>query len=156
LRSAVGVAVALSVLAVSVSASARTDTSTAGRIYFYANVAEVVPGSKFIPNPPLIRPARLIEHPDGSWLIVNLRWASWGGATARATGISSASDCNPNCAVGNRSHDPAQLVLSRPKRFLGRRVYTCFRLTIPASPTANQHNCLGRAGSLYLYMPVRG
>jgi hypothetical protein len=125
-----------------------------GTIYFYANVGNPIPGTKFIPNPPLIRPATLIEHEDGSWLIVNLKWSSWGGSSARATGISSASSCNPNCADGTRTQDPATLVVSKPKRFLGRTVYSCFSLTIPATPQANQHECIGLSGSLYIYQPV--
>jgi hypothetical protein len=87
-------------------------------------------------------------------VIVNLRWSGWGGSSARATGISSASNCTPNCAAGKRTHDQAQLVVSQPKRFLGHTVYSCFQLTIPAAPKANQHECLGRAGSLYVYEPA--
>jgi hypothetical protein len=35
-------------------------------------------------------------------------------------------------------------------------VYTCFQLTIPARPKANQHYCLARSGSLYTYQPAPG
>jgi hypothetical protein len=152
--------IGLGAIAVLVSAAApaaaRPHVASAGKIYFYANVGNPIPGTKFGPNPPLIRPLRLIEFEDGSWLIVNLRWTGWGGSTARATGISSASSCKPNCAAGKRTHDPAQLVVSQPKRFRGRTVYTCFQLTIPATPQANQHDCLGREGSLYGYQPAAG
>jgi hypothetical protein len=142
-------------LLVSAPAAARPHVQSAGKIYFYANVGNPMPGTKFSPNPPLIRPSTLIEHEDGSWLIVNLRWSGWGGSTARATGISSASSCNPNCADGARTQDPATLVVSKPKRFLGRTVYSCFRLTIPAAPKANQHECIGRSGGLYTYHALR-
>jgi hypothetical protein len=135
-------------------AAARPHAASVAEIYFYANVGNPMPGTKFNPNPPRIRPTTLIEHEDGSWLIVNLKWSSWGGSSARATGISSASNCNPNCADGTRTSDPATLVVSKPKRFLGRTVYSCFRLTIPAAPKANQHECIGRSGSLYIYQPV--
>jgi hypothetical protein len=136
-------------------AAARPHAATVGKIYFYANVGNPMPGSKFIPNPPRIRPATLIEHEDGSWVIANLKWSSWGGSSARASGISSASSCDPNCADGTRTQDPATLVVSKPKRFFGRTVYSCYRLTIPAAPKANQHACIGRSGSLYTYHPLR-
>ncbi len=136
-------------------AAARPHGASVQGISFYANVGNPMPGTKFMPNPPRIRPTTLIEHEDGSWLIGSLKWNSWGGSSARASGISSASSCNPNCADGTRTSDPATLVVSTPKRFLGRTVYSCFRLTIPAAPKANQHMCIGRSGSLYTYHPLR-
>lgn len=142
--------------AASAPAAARPHARAAGAVYFYANVGNPVPGSRLAPNPPRIKPSALIEYVDGSWVIVNLRWSAWGGGTARANGISSASNCTPNCATGKRSHDPARLVLSRPKPLGGRTVYTCFALTIPARPKANQHYCLARAGSRYAYRPAVG
>lgn len=151
-----GMALALAVSATSTrSAAARPHAASVAKIYFYANVGNPMPGSKFMPNPPRVRPTTLIEHEDGSWVIAGLKWTSWGGTSARATGISSASSCNPNCAAGTRTQDPATLVVSKPKRFLGRSVYSCFRLTIPAAPAANQHECIGRSGSLYTYHPLR-
>jgi hypothetical protein len=116
--------------------------ASVAKIYFYANVGNPMPGSKFMPNPPRIRPTVLIEHEDGSWVIANLKWSSWGGSSARATGISSASSCNPNCADGARTQDPATLVVFKPKRFFGRTVYRCYRLTIAAATKANQHACI--------------
>jgi hypothetical protein len=148
-------AIALLVSA-AVPAAARPSAPRAGTIYFYANVGNPIPGTRFIPNPPRIRPSTLIEFEDGSWLIVNLRWSGWGGATARASGISSASNCKPNCAQGKRTHDPATLVVSQPKRFRGRTIYSCFQLTIPRTPVANQHYCLARSGKLYTYQPAAG
>jgi len=142
--------------AVRAHSSGPNGQAASGRIFFYANVGNPIPGTKFSPNPPQIRPSRLIEFEDGSWLIVNLRWTGWGGTTARATGISSASNCKPNCAAGKRTHDSARLIVSQPKRFRGRTVYTCFQLTIPATPIANQHDCLRREGSLYTYQPAAG
>lgn len=157
LRILIGAGVlAFGLVASAAPAASRSHARTAGAIYFYANVGNPIPGTKFSPNPPRIRPSTLIEHEDGSWLIVDLRWTGWGGSTAHASGISSASNCRPNCAAGKRTHDPAQLVVSQPKRFLGRTVYTCFQLTIPAAPKANQHECVGRTGSLYAYQPAAG
>jgi hypothetical protein len=159
---AVAAGVTLAASGVSIPAAVRVQSirpsgQAASRpAFFYANVGNLIPGTKFSPNPPLVRPSRLIEFEDGSWLIVNLRWTGWGGSTALATGISSASNCKPNCAAGKRTHDRAQLAVSQPKRFLGRTVYTCFQLTIPAAPKANQHDCLGREGGLYGYQPAAG
>jgi hypothetical protein len=139
------------------SAGAAVSGSTAGQTVFYANVANTVPGSTAFPNRPVVRPALILETNDGHWVIAKLRWSSWGGNTARATGISSASDCNPSCAGGKRTHDPTQLVLSNPKPMFGQTVYSCFQLTIPARPQANQHECLSRSfGKQYAYSQVAG
>jgi hypothetical protein len=122
-----------------------------GQIYLYANVGNPI-GQL---NPPLVKPSTLVEFEDGSWEIVDLRWSSWGANVAHATGVSSSSNCKPNCSGGRRTHYAAQLTLSHPQILLGRRVYGCFQLTIPATPTANQHMCIKRVGSLYIYSSVR-
>jgi hypothetical protein len=46
---------------------------------------------------------------DGSWVLEDLHWGGWGSKTARAAGISSASNCVPNCATGKRTKRHATL-----------------------------------------------
>lgn len=130
---------------------------TSGRIVFYAGVASSVPGTAYDRNTPEVRPKVVYMFADGSWVIGKLRWSTWGRSIARARGISSASDCKPNCAQGKRTNHPAQLSLSAPKRLFGRTVYTCFKLTVPAAPASDQDACLKRQrGNQYTYSPVAG
>ena len=132
------------------SASRSVGVQSSGQIFFYSNVGNPIGHN----NPPLVRPSTLVMFEDGSWEIINLHWSGWGSTVARATGVVSASNCNPNCASGKRKRSPAQLTVSHPKILLGRKVYSCFQLTIPATPKANQHDCIKRSGSLYGYAPA--
>ena len=125
---------------------------TSGQVVFYPNTADFVPGQAYNPNVPSVRPSLVLMFEDGSWVIKNLRWSSWGGATARATGISSSSDCKPNCAQGTRTNHPVSFVVSKPKHLLGRTVYTCFQLTDPKAPKTDQDRCLRHStGNQYAY-----
>jgi len=138
------------------SAGAGGGARESAHIVFYINTANTVPGSP-VPNLPRVRPYRVVMFANGSWIIDKLHWSSWGGPVARATGISSASNCKPNCAEGRRTHNPARFVLSHPRHLFGRTVYACFRLTVPKSPQADQHLCLERLhGTQYAYAPVAG
>ena len=128
------------------------------QVVFYADVANLVPGtppySKAVPS---VRPNLVLMFQDGSWVIEKLHWSSWGGPVARATGISSASNCQPNCAQGKRRNDPVQFVISQPRHLFGHTVYACYQLTDPKAPQTDQHDCLKHAyGSQYTYSPVAG
>jgi hypothetical protein len=128
---------------------------TSGQIVFYPNTADFVPGQAYNPNVPSVRPALVLMLEDGSWVIKNLHWSTWGAATARAAGISSSSNCKPNCAQGKRTNHPVSFVVSKPKHLFGRTVYTCFRLTDPKAPQTNYYDCLHHAtGNQYAYAPV--
>jgi hypothetical protein len=130
-------------------------TRASAQVVFYPNVADSVPGLAYNPNTPSVRPALVLMFEDGSWVIKGLRWSSWGGATARATGISSSSNCKPNCAQGKRTNHPVSFVVSTPKHLFGRTVYACFQLTDPKAPQTDQHSCLQHStGSQYAYSPV--
>jgi len=121
--------------------------ATAGQISFYSNIGNPI-GDKVLRNPLVLQPATLLMSEDGSWVIDKLHWTGWGTAVAHATGES----------VGTRSTPPkihpAQITLSRPQTVLGHQVYSCFQLTIPQLPTANQHLCIGKIGSEYGYRPA--
>lgn len=124
---------------------------------FYADVANYVPGLPYNRNSPRVRPTLVLMFEDGSWVIEKLRWSSWGGPVAHATGISSASNCKPNCAQGKRTNDPARFVLSQPRHLFGRTLYTCYQLTDLKAPQTDQHKCLKRSnGNQYAYSPVAG
>ena len=121
-------------------------SSASGQIGFYSNLANSIndPVEK---NPPVVRPSRVFLTEDGSNVLINLRWTGWGTSVARATGVDSASTGVPSMATAPRIKRPAQLVLSRPARFLGHEVYSCYRLTIRGLTNANGLECLARLGN---------
>jgi hypothetical protein len=123
------------------------------RISFYGDLGNPI-NSPYIKNRRLVRPSGLPVFEDGSWVLEKLRWSVWGSSVARATGISSSSNCKPNCATGKRRNLPARFTLSSPGRVLGHRVYRCFQLTVPAQPKSDEHQCLGHEGKLIAYVPV--
>lgn len=110
-------------------------------------------GDPSTPNTPVVRPPVLYLTFDGAIVAGSLRWSSWGGTVAHATGVYSASNCNPRCATGQRTNNPARVTLSSPGSILGHEVYRCFQLTVPAQNT-NQLSCLKRQGSTYIYERV--
>lgn len=136
------------------AAGARSsERSTSGRIYFYGDLGNPV-NSPYMKNPLLFRPGGFPLFEDGSWTLGKLHWRGWGSPVARATGISSSSNCTPSCATGKRTNVPAKLTLSSPGRISGHLVYRCYRLTIPSHPQSDQHDCLERSGKSIGYSPV--
>jgi len=123
--------------------------SGSGQISFYAGVSSPV-GDPSTPNVPVVRPALLYLTYDGAVVAKSLRWSSWGGTVAHATGVYSASNCNPSCATGQRTNDPARVTLSSPCSILGHEVYRCFGLTV-AAEGKDQLSCLRRNGTSYTY-----
>jgi hypothetical protein len=132
-------------------AGASEKSSASGQVYFYGDLANAI-NSSYSKNPLLVRPSLIGMFEDGSWVLEKLRWSSWGSSVASARGISSASNCTPNCATGKRTNVPAQLTLSSPGLVLGHRVYRCFQLTVPSHPA--EHECLGHIGKLIAYSPI--
>jgi hypothetical protein len=122
---------------------------TSSRVAFYADLANFVSRS----SPAVVRPGLLLLTEDGSVVVRRLRWRSWGGQLAHGSGTFSASNCVPSCATGNLTNHPADVTLSRPGVVLGHRVYRCVQLTVPSHRKSDQHDCLGRAGTLILYKP---
>jgi hypothetical protein len=142
----------LAVAATTAQADARKAARQAGEISFYLDINQPI-NSPSIKNPLVVRPATIYLFEDGSWVIKDLQWSGWGTSVASASGTSSASDCKPDCASGQRKETPAQLMLSSPGLVLGHQVYRCYRLVVPA-PATNLHGCLGRIGSLIGYTPA--
>jgi len=83
-------------------------------------------------------------------VVKGLRWSSWGGTVVHATGVYSASNCNPSCATGQRTNSPARVTLSSPGRILDHEVYRCYHLTVPAQGK-DQLSCLEQHGTTYIY-----
>jgi hypothetical protein len=123
-------------------------------IYFWRSTVAAVSvpkGQGPLSNTRVIRPSLIYMFADGSWDIDHLRWTGWGSRVAHARGISSASNGIPSQAQGKRIKRPARVTLSKPGRFQGHEVYRCFRLSVPAAPSTDQHLCLaGHHGFYYL------
>ena len=141
------IALALGVPAVAGAGTNATATAS-GQISFYASLSAQIDAS--LANTAVVRPSVLFLTYDGAVVVRSLRWSSWGGTVAHATGVYSASDCNPSCATGRRTNSQARVTPSSPGLVLGHEVYRCYRLTVPAKGM-DQRSCLARQGTFYAY-----
>jgi hypothetical protein len=63
-----------------------------------------------------VRPATIVVAcADANLQLTHLKWSSFGGSTARATGEYYVNDCAPNCAAGKFHSYPITVVLSKAK-----------------------------------------
>jgi hypothetical protein len=63
-----------------------------------------------------VRPATIIVScADDNLVLIHLHWTSFGGSSARATGVFYENDCAPDCAAGRFHSYPIKLVVSRAK-----------------------------------------
>ena len=122
--------------------------AVAPTIYFYSNIAGFINGQ----SPPSANPSFIPLTEDGAGILEDLHWTGWGSSAARATGVSSASTCNPSCGTGKRINTPVRITLSNPGRFLGYEVYRCFQLTNLSFPRSDEYACIGRLGNEYGYV----
>jgi hypothetical protein len=66
---------------------------------------------------PVVRPHEVVVAcGDGNFYVDKLRWSSWRGAAAVATGVAHENDCTPNCAAGHFHTYRAELRLSHVVR----------------------------------------
>lgn len=100
-------------------------------IYFFSNPGISVEDH----NPLVIRPSGWPLFQDGQWVLEKLHWTGWGSSVAHGKGLSSSSNGNPNAAEGKWIITPARVTLSKPLRFHGHEVYSCFRLKVPPRRT---------------------
>lgn len=56
--------------------------------------------------------------------VSDLEWRAWGSPTTKGTGVSKASDCEPNCAEGSVVRSEFEITLSDIQECGGRRQYT--------------------------------
>ncbi len=66
---------------------------------------------------------------DANTELLNLRWTSFGGFTARATGTLAVNECDPNCADGTARRTRVRVIASRARTIAGERTYTRLALT---------------------------
>jgi hypothetical protein len=70
---------------------------------------------------------------DANFGVRKLRWARWGQATARATGVAYANDCKPYCAAGHFHTYRAVLVASGRQVCRGVPSYARVRVSFPGA-----------------------
>ena len=158
---ALTVVVATSVSAVlSANASARSASwhRSGGhqRIYFFSNPSSPVSGPHYAtPNHLVIRPSGFPLFEDGQWVLEKLHWTGWGSSITHAKGLSSSSNGVPNAVEGKRIITSARVTLSKPVRFRGHEVYSCFRLKVPP-PAHYPFSCLQRLKGGYVGFAAPG
>ncbi len=103
-------------------------------------------------NPLVIHPSGLPLFQDGQWILEKLHWTGWGSSVAHAQGLSSSSNDKPNAEEGKRIITWAKVTLSKPVRFRGHEVYSCFRVKVPP-PASYPDLCLQRSGGYVGLLP---
>jgi hypothetical protein len=86
------------------------------------------------------RPTKIIYTGDGSSYIDHLRYTSYGGARATATGVDEVDDCSLGCAGGRYHAVPAHVVLWHLARCGGRQIYAMFKIDAPGARRYNTIN----------------
>jgi hypothetical protein len=96
-----------------------------------------------------VRPKTLtLTCGDGNTVLSGLRWSSFGGSVARASGTFETNTCNPNCAQGKVVRYPVSVKASSPRSCKkGRLVYNKLALRFaaraPSSAGSFEHWTLG-------------
>jgi hypothetical protein len=71
-----------------------------------------------------MRPSSItITCGDANAAVIDLKWSSWGGSKAHATGKFAYNDCKPSCAGGSGKTVPATVALSGSKMCGSRNTY---------------------------------
>jgi len=68
---------------------------------------------------------------DGATWLGKLKWSSWSGSSASASGTYNAINCTPDCAAGHLKSYPVKVTLTKPKSCPGqvRRAFKQAALT---------------------------
>ncbi|MBW5480976.1 hypothetical protein GPJ59_03485 [Streptomyces bambusae] len=138
-------------VAATVPASATQATSASASASTSASASASAPASAPVRDPvpvvvvdcfgaPQVRPADyLLACGDGNNRLVGLRWDSWGGQTATASGTDMVNDCRPYCAAGRFRAYPVEVTLIAPQAWPerpGTQRYTSIRLVFPEEAPA--------------------
>lgn len=69
-----------------------------------------------------LKPKRIVlACGDGATWLGKLKWSTWSGSKATATGSYNANTCTPDCASGHVKSYPVKVTLSRPKACPGQK-----------------------------------
>jgi len=135
---------------------ARSNDASRAKVYFSQSpgglLLEAAHGDRLV-----VKPAVIVVFPHGGWSIIGLHWASWGKATAQATGTSLENQCEPGCTDGPPAGSPAasfqrssaRVILWSSGPFDGHTVYRCFRVTADSSVPSMVGGCASRNRPLH-------
>jgi hypothetical protein len=99
------------------------------------------------------RPATIIiACADDNLVLIHVHWRSFGGPSARASGVYYVNDCHPYCAAGRFHSYPVKLALSRARPCPDG--YDDYRLA-SATFTAGRPPGVKATGALPLLCPVK-
>lgn len=115
-------------------------------VYFFASPFGLLSDTTLV-----IRPRGFPIFLDGQWVLERLRWKHWGAKVARATGISSSSDDDPDAASGKRIKTRARVTLSNRGRFQGHTVYRCVKVTVPPPADFGPRRCIKGKGKFAFF-----
>jgi hypothetical protein len=85
---------------------------------------------------PRVRPSEIVFAADGNWDVTGLHWRGWGGPVARANGTETWTNCEPDCATGERFRTPIHVTLWQRGRRHGREMYLCYHFYSTVEPEA--------------------
>ncbi len=89
-----------------------------------AEAAQIFVEPSINPGPPKVRPHEFLLSGDGTFSLYGLKWGSYGGAVATATGRGYTRGCTPDCAQGKVYRPKATVRLSQVKTCEGKSFYT--------------------------------
>jgi hypothetical protein len=90
---------------------------------------------------PVVRPTTFtISCGDANSYLTKLKWSSWGGTTAKATGIYTANNCDPYCAAGKFISSKATVTLTKPKSAKSYRFFTNLHVGYVSGPKFKSFN----------------
>jgi hypothetical protein len=116
-----GLAVLVVALVPGAVAGAAEGTGSGGKVYVEASIN---------PEPPKVRPHEILLSEDGTFSLYGLKWTSYGGATATATGSGYTRGCTPDCAQGKVYRPRATVRLSQVKTCEGKSLYTRLKYSL--------------------------
>jgi len=98
------------------------------------------------PEPPVVRPHAILLSGDGTFSLYAIKYQSYGGPVATATGRAYVRGCTPNCAQGKVNRPRATIRLSQVKTCEGKLLYTRLKYSL----TGTIPNGFKRQGSVDL------
>jgi hypothetical protein len=73
-------------------------------------------GKCWDPTQPVVQEPTTVKYNcDGTSVMENMAWTSWGAAGATGTGMDNSVECQPNCATGARLFNPIVVHAWNPK-----------------------------------------
>ena len=118
------------VATLAVMAAAAVGVETAGAAEGTGSGGKILVEPSINTSPPKLRPHEFLLAEDGTFSLYGLKWGSYGGAVATATGRGYTRGCTPDCAQGKVYRPTATVRLSQVKTCEGRSLYTRLKYSL--------------------------